>query len=1171
MRGAYSLDDKYTREEGIVFLNGIQALVRLPMEQVRRDRRAGLRTGVFISGYEGSPLGGYDLALQRVERLLHEHNIYFVPGVNEEIAATSVMGSQIHQLFPRPKFDGVVGIWYGKGPGVDRSGDALRHANFAGTGKNCGALALAGDDHASKSSTIPHQSDLSFFNFAFPILYPGNTQEILDLGLYGIALSRFSGAWTAMKMVTNVCDGGGTVEVSPDRNPVVLPELEFGGQPYRKRMDGMLISPRSLQLEQEIHYRKLEAARAFVRANRLNRIVASNAGDWLGIITAGKSYYDLCTALRDLGLDKENLARAGLRILKLGMTYPLEPAIIAEFAAGLAEILIIEEKRSFIELQLRDMLYNRRERPAIYGKHDERGELLFPVHGEIDPDLIAKVVGRKLLERSETQSALDGIAKRLSRIAGLEELPREPRGTPPLGTIEARPPSFCSGCPHNRSTAVPDGMFAGGGIGCHGMAGRLQHIHRGFSYITQMGGEGAPWIGIAPFTETPHLFQNVGDGTFFHSATLAVNACVAAGVNVTFKILYNNAVAMTGGQAAAGALPIPELTRQLEAQGLKRIVVLTDDLEKYRDRTALAGSAEVRSRDDLDRVMEDLAAVPGATALIYDQQCAAEKRRLRSRGSLPKPERLLVIHEEVCEGCGDCVAKSNCLSLYPVETEYGQKTRIHQPSCNFDYSCLLGDCPSFVSVVVEPGTGLKRRVLPLLPAMEIPEPAAKAAIGENETYEILIPGVGGTGVVTVNALLATAALLDGFHAATLDQTGLSQKGGAVVSSIVVGRRPVELANKSSYGSVHLLLGCDLLAAGAPDNLKRTDPRRTAAVINSAEIPTGEAVRKGTVHFGGPLIDIIRRSTHPGSTVFVNATRLAEALFANHMPANIFLLGVAYQAGYIPLSAPAIERAIELNGVAAAQNLNAFRWGRRYYYDPEAVEEIAAPAETSAGKPVRSLDDLIERRCRDLAAYQDALYAQRYRELVEQVRRREQEIRPLSTDLTEAAARCLYKVMAYKDEYEVARLLTKPEFEQQTRAMFEAPRRIEYNLHPPLLRSIGLQRKLGFGPWFRPLLRALAALRILRGTPLDVFGLSPLRRRERALITWYGQTLRAVLGGLHESNFDLAVQIARIPDAIRGYEQIKLRSIAAAEAQAAALLAEFTAAPAATHSSSSVHL
>ncbi|MBI3698428.1 MAG: indolepyruvate ferredoxin oxidoreductase family protein [Acidobacteria bacterium] len=1151
MRGSYALDDKYTLEEGFVYLNGIQALVRLPMDQVRRDRRAGLRTGAFISGYEGSPLGGYDLALQRAGRLLEEHNIHFVPGVNEDIAATAVMGSQIHQLFPNPRFDGVIGIWYGKGPGVDRTGDVFRHANFAGTGKNCGALALGGDDHLSKSSTIPHQSELSFFNFAFPLLYPGNTQEILDLGLAGIALSRFSGSWTAMKMVTNVCDGGGTVEVSPERWPLAAPALEFGGKPYEKVMQGMLIVPYTLLLEQEIQYKKLEAARVFARENRLNRITVSHPGDRLGIVTAGKSYYDLRTALRDLGLDDAGLERASVRILKLGMTYPLEPNIIEEFARGLDEILVIEEKRSFVEMQLRDLLYNSATRPAVYGKQDERGSILVPAHGELDPDPIARAVGTRILARRHPSRDREGavfasIEKRLERIAAAEARPKEP--------VVVRPPSFCSGCPHNRSTLVPDGMFAGGGIGCHGMAGRLQHIHRGFSYITQMGGEGAPWIGIAPFTETPHLFQNVGDGTFFHSATLAVSACAAAGVNITFKILYNNAVAMTGGQAVAGGRPIPELTRQLAAQGLKRVVILTDDLEKYRDRTALAPSAEVRYRDELEAVMEELARTEGATALIYDQQCAAEKRRLRSRGKLARPARLLVINEEVCEGCGDCVAKSNCLSLHPVDTEYGQKTRIHQSSCNADYSCLLGDCPSFVSVLVEPGTGLKKRALPPLPAVEIAEPAAKVAAGEG--YEILMPGIGGTGVVTLNALLATAAMLDGLRVSTLDQTGLSQKGGAVVSSILIGRQPVNRANKSSYGSVHLLLGCDLLGAAAADTLKRCDPARTVAVVNSAEIPTGDTVRKGAVHFGGPLLDTINRATRGGANLYVDATRQAESLFASHMAANIFLLGVAYQAGYVPVSAASLETAIDLNGVAAEQNKAAFRWGRKYHHDPEAVEEMIGAPSVPA---LLTLDELIERRVRDLAEYQDARYARRYRDCVEQVQRREQQVRPGSTELTEAVAHYLYKLMAYKDEYEVARLLTRPDFERRTLDLFEAPRSLVYNLHPPLLRAMGLKKKLALGPWFRPALRLLAGLRRLRGTPLDVFGLAAVRREERRLIGWYEQTIQAVLDRLSETNFDEAVRIARAPDAIRGYEQVKLRSLATVEQQVAELLEQFTSA------------
>jgi indolepyruvate ferredoxin oxidoreductase len=1124
MPGSPTLDDKYLVEEGVVYLSGIQALVRLPLDQMRRDQRAGLRTAAFISGYEGSPLGGYDLALRRVQHLLDAHRVHFVPGVNEDLAATAVMGSQIYRLFPAPKYDGVVGIWYGKGPGVDRTGDVFRHANFAGTGPHCGALALAGDDHPSKSSTIPHQSDLSFFNFAIPLLYPGNTQEVLDLGLAGIALSRYSGAWVAMKMVTNVCDGGGTVEVSPQRAVFEIPDPA-----YRKVFDGMLIMPKTLQLEQEIHYRKLQAARDFARVNRLNRIVVSHPGDRFGIATAGKSYYDLRTALRDLGLDDDALARAGIRILKLGMTYPLETAIVEEFARGLEEILVVEEKRSFLEFQLRDLLYNHASRPRIYGKE------YLPTHGELDPDPIARVLGERVLPYAR----LDSVERRLARLAEIEARPRE--------TTPSRPPSFCSGCPHNRSTLVPDGMHAGGGIGCHGMAGRLQHIHRGFTYITQMGGEGAPWIGIAPFTETEHLFQNVGDGTFFHSATLAVTACAAAGVNITFKILYNGAVAMTGGQAVSGALPIPELTRQLEAQGLKRIVILTDDLQRYSDRTRLASIAEVRYRDDLEPVMAELQRTPGATALIYDQQCAAEKRRQRSRGKLPKPTRLLVINEEVCEGCGDCIAKSNCLSLHPVETEYGQKTRIHQSSCNADYSCLLGDCPSFVSVEVEPGTGLRKKKLPPVPEIQVPEPAAKVTIGD--TYEILIPGIGGTGVVTVNALLAAAGLLDGLHCATLDQTGLSQKGGAVVSGILLSRRPVGLANKSSFGSVHLLLGCDLLTAAAPDNLRRCDPARTIAVVNSAEIPTGESVRRGLVHFGAPLIDAIQRATRSRANVFVDASRLAESLFASHLPTNIMLLGVAYQAGYLPLSAASLERAIELNGVEVAQNLAAFRWGRRLHLEPE----LLAPAPET--RPT-TLDDLVDRRTRDLADYQDVRYARRYRARVEQVRRRESEVAPGSTALAEAVARYLYKLMAYKDEYEVARLLTRPAFEESARGLFEAPRHFTYYLHPPLLRALGLRHKLALGAWFRPILRLLAGLRRLRGTPLDPFGLVSLRRKERALLTWYEHLLDTILARLAPENLDLAVQMASAPDRIRGYEQVKLRSIETVRRQVADLLVEW---------------
>ena len=1122
------LDSKYEQEHGAVYLSGIQALVRLPMDQMRRDRRAGLNTAAFISGYEGSPLGGYDLALMRVKRLLDEHRIHFVPGVNEDLAATSVFGSQIHHALGQSRYDGVLGIWYGKGPGVDRSGDIFRHANIAGTGKNCAALVLGGDDHLSKSSTIPHQSDLSFYNFAMPLFFPGNTQETLDYGLQAIALSRFSGAWVAMKMVTNVCDGGATVDVDPERLAIHIPEG------YEKKTDPRLLIPMTLLLEPEVIYRRLEAAREFARLNGVNRSFGADAGAWLGIASAGKAYYDLMQALADLGLRRDDLARLGVRIAKFGMTFPLEPRFAAEFARGLQLILVVEEKRSFLELQLREALYNMAERPAIFGKQDPAGAPLLSAVGELDPELITAVLAKLLHSAPEPHvSAGDRALARLKLIDEIENRARR--------MIPARFPNFCSGCPHNRSTLLLEGQAAGGGIGCHAMAAQLQHSHHAYTFLTHMGGEGAPWIGMAPFVERRHLFQNIGDGTYFHSGSLAVGACIAAGVNITYKILYNSAVAMTGGQQAAGALPVPDLTHKLAAEGVGRIAVLTDDLAKYKG-VKLAAGAELRDRDDLPEVLREFEELPGVTAIIYDQQCAAEKRRLRSRGKLEEPTLRLVIHEEVCEGCGDCVTQSNCLSLHPVMTEFGQKTRIHQSSCNKDYSCVLGDCPSFVTVKLKPGTGQRRHTLPQLPETEVPAPRERVEIGER--YSILAPGIGGTGVVTVNALLATAAWIDGLSVITLDQTGLSQKGGAVVSSIILSERPIEASAKVGYGNADLLLGFDLLGAGSADNLKRADPSRTVAVVNTAEVPTGDAVRGGARLEGpGAVVDLINAYTRKDRNLFLDATRLAEGLFASHMAVNIFLLGAAWQGGLIPISAAAIDEAIRLNKVDAERNAQAFQWGRKYYHDAQTVESLLAPAGMSHDPQSHDRQGVVALRIAELERYQDRAYAERYAAVVGEVEARQ-------PALADAVARNLYKLMAYKDEYEVARLLTDPEREAQIRGMWEQVESIGYNLHPPLLRAMGMKKKLKLGGWFRGPLRVLAAMKWLRGTPVDPFGYAEVRREERALIGWYEQLVRDCLDHAAPENLALVQEILALPDQIRGYEQIKLANVRKVKALAA---------------------
>jgi indolepyruvate ferredoxin oxidoreductase len=1169
-RAAFSLMDKYLQEEGQIYLSGIQALVRLPIEQHRADQRAGLRTATLITGYRGSPLGGLDLTLERLPDLLKEYHIHFVSSVNEDLAATAVFGSQMVGLFPGAKYDGVLGIWYGKAPGVDRSGDAFKHANFAGIGKNGGVLAMAGDDPPCKSSTLPNYSEVAFFDANFPILYPGNVQELLDLGRHGFALSRYCGLWTAFKVVTNVADESGTVEVGADRVQPIQPSFEVDGRPFSHRLNPTLLAPHSLEMERSIYYHRLEAARQYAAANALNQIVVPTPDAWFGIVTAGKTYYDVRQALHELGLDDEMLRRVGIRLLKLGMIYPLEPGIVRQFARGLEEILIVEEKRSFIELFTRDILYHATNRPTIVGKFDAEGQPLLPMHGEIDADCVAQVIAKCLLHRQH----LEPVAAGAARLAALK--------TREIELSLSRPAYFCSGCPHNRSTVVPEGSLAAAGIGCHAMVLGMERNTHG---ITHMGGEGAQWIGMAPFTEMPHMFQNIGDGTFFHSGSMAISAAVASGVNITYKILYNAAVAMTGGQDAAGALPIPELTRKLEAEGVRKTIVVAEEPIKYRQ-AQLASNAEVRDREALEAAQRDLREISGTTVLIYDQQCAAEKRRHRKRGKLAEPSLRVIINEAVCEGCGDCGTKSNCLSVQPIDTEFGRKTRIHQSSCNKDYSCLKGDCPSFVTVNLVNGPA--ERPKPVLPDITsiLQEPAHKVSCADG--YAIYMAGIGGTGVVTVNTLLGTAGMLEGKHVRAFDQTGLSQKGGPVVSSLKLADTPILTSNKVGAGEAHLYLGFDILVATQPVHLEKASTDRTQAVISTSQIPTGDMVRNKDVLF--PAMSGLRRAvercTRHEANVYLDAEALAEQLFGDYMASNLIVVGAAYQAGAIPLEAASIEETIRLNGVAVEMNLQAFRWGRLSVQDGAAVErqlqQLAVPDEAAppvlgeleSSKPeamaaarelltasglTAEVRRLAEIRVPELILYQSSAYARQYIEFIRKVVAVEESCVPGQAQLGKAVARYLFKLMAYKDEYEVARLLLKDEFFQRLHAEFGADAQPAFNLHPPLLRALGLKRKLRLGMWFVPVLKALRALRSLRSTPLNIFGYARVRRIERQLIGEYRQLIESLLANLHEVNYPIAVQVAELPDLIRGYEDIKLASVDEFRRRVEAVLAEFRAA------------
>ena len=1169
----FDLDQKFTLERGRVLLTGVQALVRLPIDQHRADAARGLRTATFISGYQGSPLGTVDLTIERNMALMEAHDVVWVPGVNEELAATAVWGSQEPLLGPLARHDGVVGMWYGKGPGVDRCGDVFKHANFKGTAPNGGVLVLAGDDPMAKSSTLPTQVEPTFYDAQIPVLYPGSMQEVIDLGLHGIALSRYSGLWTAFKVVTTVADGFGIAEVGPDRVVPIDPGLEIDGQPWRHVQRPGLVTPLSLEQEKDIAYGRLEAAVAYAAANGLNEISGATGAARLGIVAAGRTFQELRQALGDIGLDDDALRRFGIRLLRLGMVWPVEPEIVRRFAGGLDEILVLDEKRAFIELFVRDILYGRAAAPRVVGKTDERGRRLVPADGELSADRIAAIVADRL-RSGVLGGAIGALPVAMeARLALIE-------AAAAAGAAEvARTPYWCSGCPHNRSTVVPDGSFVGAGVGCHAMAlwidDRAQIVH-------QMGGEGATWIGRAPFTDRAHMFQNVGDGTFFHSASLAVRAAVAAGVDITYKILYNGAVAMTGGQDVAGAVAVPELTQSMDAEGVSRIIVCSDDPDRHTAGGPLAEGAEVWGRDRLDEAQLALRDTPGVTVLIYDQQCAAEKRRERKRGLRPTPTKRIFINEAVCEGCGDCGAKSHCLSVQPVDTELGTKTRIHQSSCNFDYTCIEGDCPSFIQVKTRPAKAKAAagavRVARAQPPDDIAEP--DLPVPGPDGYGLFMAGVGGTGVVTVSQVLATAALLDGLDVMGVDQTGLSQKGGPVVSHLRFFDGEAKGANLIGAGGADCYLGLDLLVAADPKNLAKADPERTVAVVSTSKLPTGDMVAhvEETYPDIDEMLSAIDGATRTGASIRLDADRMADALLGTAMPANVLALGAAYQAGGIPVSAASIERAIELNGVAVAANIAAFRWGRVYVREgTDGLVSLAGVApgtaslETAAAAPGLGLDsaparalatarslvqnsglatapgaevlaELVERRAADLVDYQCAALASEYVDFVDAALAREREVMGDRTELAEAVARYLYKLTAYKDEYEVARLHLRPGVADAMRGAVGDFSGYRILLHPPVLRALGMKRKISLGPFQRPTLVVLKALRRLRGTPFDLFGYAKVRRVERELIAEYRTLMEAELDSLTPATYERATKLAQLPDVIRGYEDVKLAGV-----------------------------
>jgi indolepyruvate ferredoxin oxidoreductase len=1163
----YQLSDRYTRDQGPVFMTGIQALARLPLEQLRADRAAGLRTAAFLSGYPGSPLGGYDKAIASAARQASDLPINCRPALNEEYAATAVMGSQLAAAQPDCRYDGVVGIWYGKAPGVDRASDALRHAVYAGSSHHGGAIALVGDDPGAKSSTLPSSSAGTLFDMHIPMLYPGDPGEALDLGRHAIALARCTGLWAGLKIVADVADGSATVWLDADR---IQPQIPLhNGAPYVCIPDGRLLTPHTIDLEREIYEVRYALAVEYASANQLNYTTVDSPNAWFGIVSSGITYREVREALRRLGLASESqIADAGIRLLKMQMPLPFNPETIQHFSRGLGELLVIEEKQPNIESLVKDALYNLTEHPLVTGKFDELGGSLLPGHGSLSADDI-----------------LPALRRRLAGTLGDRLAPEPPAPDIDLTPISVqRSPFYCSGCPHNRSTQVAKGALVGAGIGCHTMT-MLMDPHRvgDIAGLTCMGNEGVQWIGMSEFVERNHMIQNLGDGTFFHSGQLAIQAAVAAGVSITYKLLWNGAVAMTGGQDAPGRTSIASVAQILLTQGVARVLVTSDDVART-SHEPLPEGVEVWERSRLIEAQQLLARIDGVTVLIHDQACAAESRRARKRNLAPTPNRRVTINARVCEGCGDCGRISNCLSVQPIETPFGRKTAIDTGSCNLDFSCLEGDCPSFMTVSQPPEWQLSLRrwwrgsrsdpqstdpsMLPaavVFPDADIPDPVI--AVNDPDDFATRMTGVGGTGVVTVSQVLGTAAAFDGFEVRGLDQIGLSQKAGPVVGDLRLRRGRAAETNRIGAGCADLLLAFDSLAASSPAGLLVAAPDRTAAVGSTTETPTGAMITQTALELPGSdqLTARIGRVTRPDQQHWADASAITKALLGDSVTANLFVVGMAIQAGCLPIRPESIERALALNGVAVDSNCAAFRWGRIQIADPRFVSRAMEPLTSTTTQTdkqpalpdsVNSQIDAICQTCqadaelatslqmfsRDLIDHQDLASAGRFLSTLGRVARSEAQTAPGSHRLTGAVAKGLHKLMAYKDEYEVARLLVCEEGLASATQIAGETGKISWLLHPPLLRALGLKRKIRVGIWARPAMALLAAGKRMRGTPLDPFGWTRLRRIERDLPSEYCVAIERVLSRLKPGRIDEAIAIARLPSDVRGYEDIKLANI-----------------------------
>ncbi len=1153
MTDTYRLADRYRLDTGTVYMTGIQALARLPIEQLRVDRAEGLNTAAYASGYPGSPLGGLDGAFDSAAREVPDLPFTHCHAINEEYAATSVMGSQLACTRPDATFDGVIGLWYGKAPGIDRAGDAIRHAVFAGTDPNGGAVALVGDDPLAKSSTVPSSSAGSLADMHIPVLYPSTPAEALDLGRHAIAMSRAAGLWTGIKIVADVADGAANIKLDPYRVRPVLPTLN--GQPYVHLPDATLVPPHVITLEREIYEVRYGLVLEYAALNHLNMATVDPPDAWIGFVSGGITYVEVREALHRLGLSTdEQIADAGIRLLKLQMPIPFNPSTVRDFARGLSEIVVFEEKHPNVESLVKDALYNQSHHPLVIGKFDEHGQTITPGYGSLTAD-----------------NLIEAIRGRLSPRIGDRLVPaRQLREVIPLSVTRA--PFFCSGCPHNRSTVVEPGTLVGAGIGCHTMV-MLQGGERfgEIAGLTCMGNEGTQWIGMSPFIKTDHMVQNLGDGTYFHSGQLAVTAAVAAGVNMTYKLLWNSAVAMTGGQDPTGGLRIGAVASNLLGQGVKRVIITSDDPNRTRAES-IPHEVDVWHRDRLSEAHKALAAIKGVTVLIHDQRCAAEKRRDRKRGREPTPPIRIVINERVCEGCGDCASISNCLSVQPTETAFGRKTRIDLDTCNLDLSCLDGDCPSFIKITTGPKRRTRRRRTAahsspdlgsrarsaMIPApVDLPDPPAPVE-SDDRSVNVHITGVGGTGVVTVSQILGTAAMLDGAEASSLDQIGLSQKAGPVVSDLRITRTDPVASSRVGAGQADLLLAFDLLVAGSWTGLNSADPQRTAVVGSTSLAPPGAKIADPDLEMPevDDLLARIDRLTIPERRFWADATRLTQALVGDSVTANIFVVGMAVQSGLLPISPGSICEAIRLNGVAVERNVIAFDWGRAQVADPASVAAAAGAHNTeAASEPPAELADAVlelapfpgELRealvlfTNELRAFQDVQLARRYLADLAPIREAERGVDPTSQRLTLAAARGLYKLLAYKDEYEVARLLLLDDPALQGAA--EPGDRVAWRLHPPMLRALGRNKKISFpARWTRPLMKLLAKGRRLRGTTFDPFGRGEVRRVERALPDEYRTALGNAIEGLVPETLHWAVQIAETPELVRGYEQIKLRNV-----------------------------